>query len=122
MPSSAHVACSAPGCAAFADYRGKCKNHAVHKEHERGSRQQRGYDATWNKLRLLVLAEEPLCRHCRQHDMVTAAEEIDHIIPIRQRPDLRLDRLNLQSLCKPCHSKKTQRETGRPNVYSGMVE
>lgn len=32
---------------------------------------------------------------------------VDHIIPIRQRPDLRLAWRNLQSLCDPCHRVKT---------------
>jgi 5-methylcytosine-specific restriction endonuclease McrA len=46
-------------------------------------------------------------------DRTTLAEEVDHIIPIRIRPDLAFVRRNLQPLCKPCHSRKTMMERRR---------
>ncbi len=36
----------------------------------------------------------------------------DHIIRIADRPDLRLDLANLQTLCSRCHAAKTAREDG----------
>jgi 5-methylcytosine-specific restriction protein A len=51
----------------------------------------------------MVLAEEPLCRFCRERGVLTEATEVDHIRSIEERPDLRLVRKNLRPLCKPCH-------------------
>lgn len=82
-------------------------------ERERGSASSRGYDRTWQRLRLAVLAEEPLCRFCYAAGQVTPAREVDHIETIRDRPDLRLVRSNLRPLCTPCHSARTARETRR---------
>ena len=76
-------------------------------ERERGSASARGYDRAWQKVRDAVLAEEPLCRFCFDAGRVTAAEEVDHIKTVRDRPDLRLVRANLRPLCKPCHSTHT---------------
>ena len=78
----------------------------------------RGYDGPWQKLRLLKLRTDPLCEiqtHCGRGIGAPAprgANEVDHKIPIRQRPDLRLEWNNLQSACRPCHSAKTVRENG----------
>lgn len=76
------------------------------------------YDWTWRKLSRAVLAMEPLCRACMAAGRVQLATEVDHIIPAAERPDLRLERGNLQPLCKPCHSQKTSRGSvgakGRP--------
>lgn len=58
----------------------------------------------------MKLAQDPLCQiktHCIG---ITAAVEVDHVVPIRERPDLRLDMSNLQSVCHACHSAKTARE------------
>ncbi len=58
--------------------------------------------ARWKWLRSIVLAREPLCRACRRRP----ALEIDHIIDIVDGGEL-YDEANLQPLCKPCHSAKT---------------
>ena len=78
---------------------------------QRKTANRRGYDATWQKLRLIVLADEPLCRSCKKEDRLIEAREVDHIIPM-SNGGARLDRNNLQSLCKSCHSKKTANEDG----------
>lgn len=76
---------------------------------ERGNSNERGYDATWRKLRLWHLRRQPLCVACERRGRLTPAEEVDHITPI-SRGGARLDPANLQSLCKSCHSAKTARE------------
>jgi 5-methylcytosine-specific restriction enzyme A len=72
--------------------------------------------APWRKMRKWYLSQHPLCERCKDEDgKLEPATEVDHKIPLEQRPDLALDPKNLQSLCKPCHSAKTLAEvTGRP--------
>jgi 5-methylcytosine-specific restriction endonuclease McrA len=43
--------------------------------------------------------------------------EVDHIQPVRTHPDLAYELTNLQTLCTPCHSRKTRIEVGmgKPN-------
>jgi 5-methylcytosine-specific restriction protein A len=73
----------------------------------------RFYNSTaWLKLRAVQLREFPLCVDCLAIDRVTAATNVDHVLPRKKRPDLELDQKNLQSLCHPHHSAKTRRETG----------
>lgn len=72
-------------------------------EARRGSRQSRGYDRAWERLAQEHKDAEPLCRECSHRGRVTVVHLVDHIIPIRDRPDLRLAPDNLQSLCQMHH-------------------
>jgi 5-methylcytosine-specific restriction enzyme A len=65
---------------------------------------QRGYDAAWQKLALLVRMEEPFCRECGPP---TLSRHVDHIVP-RRRGGTNA-RGNLQALCASCHARKTRR-------------
>ncbi|MFW2544406.1 HNH endonuclease [Primorskyibacter sp. 2E107] len=38
--------------------------------------------------------------------------EVDHVLPVRDRPDLAYALANLQCLCGRCHSRKTRIEIG----------
>lgn len=67
---------------------------------------QRGYDRDWDKLRLAVMQDEPLCRRCNDDGRTVAADLVDHIQPIEDGGE-RLDRANLQPLCRQCHAVKT---------------
>ena len=56
----------------------------------------------------MVLAEEPLCRECREHGKVTPAKQVHHI-----DGDSRNNvRENLEPLCASCHSRRTGKERG----------
>ncbi len=83
----------------------------------RPSAARRGYDRGWSAMRARVLAEEPLCRMCKRAGRVKAAAMLDHILPIRVRPKLRLERSNLQPLCVQCHAVKTARDR---KYYGGL--
>lgn len=83
-------------------------------DERRGSASKRGYDRAWQKVRLLVLRQEPWCRFCIERGKYEPAAEVDHIEPIRRRPDLRLVMDNLRPLCKPCHSRRTAKEQCTP--------
>lgn len=75
----------------------------------------------WRRLRRAQLAKEPLCRHCLERGIITAANEVDHIEPHKG------DRAKFwagpfQSLCKPCHSEKTAQEEGKRTKRSVGID
>jgi 5-methylcytosine-specific restriction protein A len=80
-------------------------------DRERGTRQERGYDKHWLKLRQAKLATHPWCEECERSGKKRMAVEVDHIVPFDGIDDAkRLDWDNLQSMCKTCHEQKTARE------------
>ena len=105
MPTLPRTVCSRCG----ARVSGRCARCRAGYDQRRGSPQARGYDAVWQLLSRQVLREEPTCRivPCGR-----PSQHADHIIPVRQRPDLRLVRSNVQGLCASHHSAKTAREDG----------
>jgi len=113
MPVKPNHPCSTPGCPALVAEGSRCPVHqaAYYRQHDSGrpSSSRRGYDTRWRRLRLHVLRHEPLCRSCRSRGLIRAANEVDHIVPIRLG-GARFDESNLQPLCKPCHSAKTRKE------------
>jgi 5-methylcytosine-specific restriction protein A len=115
MPTRVGRPCGAPGCPAVVRGGRYCPAHAPleRKPDARESSNRRGYDATWRKIRARVLRERPLCVECMRVGVVTAANEVDHIIPLRDGGTH--DDENLQPLCKSCHSKKTRREMTGPS-------
>lgn len=82
----------------------------------RGTRQERGYGARWDKLRLRILKRDMyLCQECKRQGRVTPLgvrpydHAVDHIVSKAQGGDD--SHSNLQSLCQyPCHYEKSQRE------------
>jgi len=74
------------------------------REAYRGSRQSRGYDAEWVHLRDDYLRSvRGRCEECRRRGYLSLAHEVDHIIPIKDEPSLRLEWSNLQALCRVHH-------------------
>lgn len=59
------------------------------------------YGGDWPRIRAEHLAMERACRSCGR-----PANEVDHIV--ERRAGGTDDDDNLQSLCKPCHSRKTR--------------
>jgi 5-methylcytosine-specific restriction protein A len=106
MPFAAPRYCTKPGHPAFTGRR--CPECERIHERVRGSAAARGYDGQWRRLRLAVLAEEPLCRLCAERGEAAEATDVDHIIPLAVRPDLRLVRSNVRPLCSPCHRAVTR--------------
>ena len=111
MPSAPVKPCKHPGCPNLG-----CKEHtsSVSRrayDKERGSAHSRGYDSEWNRVRKQALQRDRfLCLHCLAANRVILAIDVDHIVPVTVRPDLRLDLTNLQSLCRSCHVRKTKAE------------
>lgn len=79
----------------------------------------RGYDSRWRRARRQFLAVYPLCMPCELAGRITPANELDHIIPHKQRERLFWDEGNWCQMCKPCHQHKTNAEyktrTWNPN-------
>ena len=74
------------------------------------------YDsAAWAHKRAAILRRDRyLCRECARYGRRTPATVVHHILPVEQRPDLRLDLDNLVSLCDPCHNKRHPEKGGGP--------
>lgn len=64
---------------------------------------------TWRELRLVFLAENPLCEICKNQQKLTLAQEVHHKIPIgtgktiAEKKIIGFDYNNLQALCIECH-------------------
>jgi 5-methylcytosine-specific restriction endonuclease McrA len=67
----------------------------------------RGYGSDWRKARSEFLAAHPTCRKCGW-----PATVVDHVTPHKGDHSLFWNRSNWQSLCKPCHDRKTARHDG----------
>lgn len=79
----------------------------------------------WKQTRNHKIQINPLCEHCNEKDIITPAQEVDHIIPLSVDFSLRTDYENLQSLCRQCHIDKTIADNGgnrskSSNIINGM--
>jgi 5-methylcytosine-specific restriction protein A len=54
--------------------------------------------ARWKALRAAVLRDQPLCRTCVAAGRTEFATQVDHVVPVRVRPDLAFEGTNLQPL------------------------
>jgi 5-methylcytosine-specific restriction protein A len=79
-------------------------SHRGKRKEDRPNAAQRGYcSERWKRLRVMVLARDPVCVVCGRN----AATDADHIIPKREGGIDALE--NLQGLCGTCHRRKTGR-------------
>ena len=63
----------------------------------------------WKALRMQALDRDNwACVQCGTHKRL----ECDHVLPVRDRPDLAYTLSNLQMLCGACHARKTRIEVG----------
>lgn len=58
-----------------------------------------GSTKAWRQLRAQMLAADPTCELCRREP----ADQVDHIVQLRDWPDGRYVWTNLRSVCGPCH-------------------
>lgn len=64
---------------------------------------------TWQRLRRLKLASQPLCEGCAEMGIVKPANTVDHCTPVNQGGDPFPSLDELASYCVSCHSAKTAR-------------
>ena len=63
----------------------------------------------WRTVRGLVLQGNPLCVNCEATGLITVAQMVDHIEPVRLGGKF-WDTDNLQPLCNSCHASKSAKE------------
>lgn len=64
----------------------------------------------WLRLRAQVLETEPRCLRCLQAGKLSAATQVDHIVPLKRGGSNEIS--NLQPLCHDCHAHKSAAERG----------
>lgn len=130
MPNALLRPCATQPCAELVES-GHCPTHARGKERMRGSSWKRGYDRAWQAIRasfwtaLIAAGIAPVCgarlpgapvtvhSQCAREGRLNDRKlETDHIVPHRGDQRLFRDVLNLQLLCRRCHSIKTASEDG----------
>jgi 5-methylcytosine-specific restriction enzyme A len=80
------------------------------RKYVKGSYIEPRYNTThWRNLRASVLQGSPLCAACDAVGLVTLAQMVDHINPVRLGGEF-WDTENLQPLCNSCHASKSAKE------------
>ena len=67
----------------------------------------------WRACRAAQLMRSPLCERCLARGETVEATEVHHKWDRKDAPWLAYDEGNLESLCKPCHSRITAAEHRR---------
>lgn len=106
--------CRYPGCVALTRD-GWCPAHKPNprKSVRRESAQWHNWYSlnVWTQeLRPAQLLREPFCRECARHGFRVLATDVDHVQDHKGDWAKFIDESNLESLCHPCHSRKTMRE------------
>lgn len=73
----------------------------------------RGYDYEWRKVRAKFIYENPLCNRCENW-----ATEVHHKIRLAEGGGSEV--VNLEALCKSCHSSHTLTETNKARREAGQ--
>lgn len=111
--------CNKPGCCQLtrAGYceehkTTKADNHRYYDQYQRNKKHDQFYHSSaWKRARDLIrIRDSGLCVECLSDKRITVGTIVDHIIPIKQNWNKRLDEDNLQLLCQSCHNKKTGSE------------
>ena len=97
---------------------GYCDKHSEQRFNWNSNKTERTGTATgrpWRRIRDKVLRRDGyLCVTCHKKGLIVEAAEVDHIIPKSQGGTESLD--NLESICSPCHKRKTFLEAHRARI------
>ncbi|GHV07663.1 endonuclease [Clostridia bacterium] len=117
MPNRPPTPCAKQGCPELTRDR-YCPAHAKedarnYERYRRDPATAKRYGGVWRKIRLVYLADHPLCEDCEKQGRLTPAEEVHHIKPLTDDPSRAgsgtHDFSNLRALCTSCHSAITAR-------------
>ncbi len=111
MPVAPPRPCTAPRCNKMITKGSRCEDHqpiawvsSIGK-----TPTERGYGSKWVRLRNAAMKRDKyICQLCLLQGICTPAREVDHILNKARGGSDTMD--NLQSVCKPCHKAKTQKE------------
>lgn len=102
----------------------RCDEHRKVEQNESRARNRRNvYGPEWPAIRSKKLRKNPTCERCG-----APATVVDHRTPLRYFANRRAAHTpsNLQSMCKPCHDRKTVNEDGGfgrpPHALRGVGE
>lgn len=106
--------CRHPGCSTLVRG-GYCDAHQPKRIDQRNEESKSWrwmyQTAMWqDELRPEQLLREPFCRECARYGLRVRATDVDHIVDHKGDWHVFCDTTNLESLCHPCHSRKTARE------------
>lgn len=107
MPTKPPQICPEPGCG-----KAGCTEHRRQQGYDarRGTAAQRGYDKRHRRWRIQVATKaRGLCEECHRRDILNVGTVADHIIPLSKGGTWEYS--NGQWLCKPCHDRKTVKES-----------
>lgn len=113
MPMKPRRPCSQQGCPRLTDSQ-YCDEHkkeaaTFYNRYQRDPETAKRYGRAWQKIRKEQLRKQPLCEMCLRHGRATPADQVHHIKPLAQGGTH--DRSNLMSICAPCHSAITMKES-----------
>jgi len=127
MPTAALRRCAEPGCTSRQDAT-RCSLHVRLRQRAvdlaRGSRQSRGYDADWERVRLAVLERDGHRCQIGGPRCTRVATTVDHMVPLAQG-GARLDPANLRPACGSCNSRlggAVRRDRGEGGQIAGVFE
>ncbi|MEU5382663.1 HNH endonuclease [Kitasatospora cineracea] len=81
---------------------GRCEAHQLRRGWNRQSPRNTARPGNWSSRRAQALARDRFrCRQCGEREEL----EVDHRIPVSRGGSWELE--NLQTLCRPCHRRKT---------------
>lgn len=64
------------------------------------------HSAKWKKVRAQAISRaHGLCQDCLARGIITKADMVHHVKPLREYPEHALDLDNLKPLCNACHAK-----------------
>lgn len=115
VPMAPRRPCLTPGCRGWAEpgsgYCVACRSQV----NRMYNKERPGYAALyrtsrWRDAARRWLRSHPLCAECERQGRVTAGRIVDHIVPHRGDMSLFWNQENWQTLCQPCHNRKTATE------------
>lgn len=130
MPNRPKKPCAHPGCPNLTGgNNGGCDEHGDYNrtqyDRSRGTAASRGYDSAWSRFAKVYRTQHPLCAACERQGRVAPTEQVDHIIPLTTWSGTKYDPVNLQGLCRSCHTRKTAAESnsrsGRGHLIGGST-